>query len=241
MINDPIITLDCDWAPDFVILHVANLLNAKNIKATWFVTNNSPALHELQKNSLFELGIHPNFEKNSTQGKDLDSIIQNLKKIIPEAKTVRTHSLFQSSRILQKFQQYGIKNDSSLLLSKSKNIVPHYSKMTNLFRFPIFWEDDEEMYDKPNWEFNDESFRVNGLKILNFHPIHIFLNSNNLKNYYNMKDKIGLLNINEKNIQEFINTQLPGSRTMFEEVLSHLKDKQSYTITNLRKIYHEYF
>lgn len=103
MISDPIITLDCNWAPDFVIEDITNRLSDKKIKATWFITNKSPILKKLKKNKLFELGIHPNFLPNSTQGKNFDQIMKNLKNIIPTAKTIRTHGLLQSTWMLSKF------------------------------------------------------------------------------------------------------------------------------------------
>jgi hypothetical protein len=143
--TNPVITLDCDWAPDFVISHVAEILSNKGVKATWFVTNESPILEDLRKNYLFELGIHPNFGANSTQGADPDSILANLKKILPTAKSIRNHSLIQSSDLLAKFHKYGIENDVSLFLPKTANLYPHYIKHIKLLRFPYFWEDDVEM------------------------------------------------------------------------------------------------
>ena len=53
MINSILITLDTDWAPDFILSDVAEILSNKNIKATWFVTNNSIFLDSLKKNKLF--------------------------------------------------------------------------------------------------------------------------------------------------------------------------------------------
>jgi len=39
-----VITLDCDWAPDFVIKYVAGILTERKVKATWFITNDFPYL-----------------------------------------------------------------------------------------------------------------------------------------------------------------------------------------------------
>ena len=69
-----------------------------------------------------------------------------LKTIIPNAKSIRTHSLLQSSHLLLKFQKYGIENDVSLNLEKTPNLVPHHSKFFNLFRFPFFWGDGHDPY-----------------------------------------------------------------------------------------------
>lgn len=34
-----VITLDCDWAPDFILQKIADILSSKKIKTTWFITN----------------------------------------------------------------------------------------------------------------------------------------------------------------------------------------------------------
>jgi peptidoglycan/xylan/chitin deacetylase (PgdA/CDA1 family) len=36
-----VITLDTDWAPDFILEHVSEILTERKIKATWFITNES--------------------------------------------------------------------------------------------------------------------------------------------------------------------------------------------------------
>ena len=101
----PILTFDQDWAPDFLIKYTADILTKKNIKATWFITNDSPILKTLKENPLFEIGLHPNFYSDSTQGANFDLVLQNLKKLVPEAKSARTHSLLQSNHLLLQFQR----------------------------------------------------------------------------------------------------------------------------------------
>ncbi len=71
-----LITLDIDWASDFTIKKVDEILKEKNIKATWFVTHKSAYLKNLSKNRNYELGIHPNFLSNTTQGKTPKEILK---------------------------------------------------------------------------------------------------------------------------------------------------------------------
>jgi len=235
LINETILTFDCDWAPDFVINNVINLLNEEKIKATFFITNKSQIIKKLRENKLFEVGIHPNFFRNSTQGSNEDSILNNLKQIVPEAKSIRTHGLYQSTLLLKKFQEYEIENDLSLFLPNTPNIVPHYSKFFNLYRFPYFWEDDVAMTEKSNWSFDDPLYHVNGLKIFNFHPIHVFLNSRDVENYENLKKDIGLEQLNEENIKNFVNQSNEGTKSFFDEIISYIKNKETYTIQSLRE------
>ena len=59
--NDLVLTLDMDWAPDCAIDFVSEELVSREVRATWFVTHASPAVHRLREHpELFELGIHPN-------------------------------------------------------------------------------------------------------------------------------------------------------------------------------------
>ena len=231
-----VITLDTDWAPDFILEHVSEILTKRKIKATWFITNDSPFLEKLKQNSLFELGIHPNFDINSSQGKNPDEILKNLKNILPDAKSVRTHALLQSTHLLLKFHKYGIENDLSLFLSKTPNIVPHFSKYFNLHRFPCFWEDDFYMKDNESWSLQEPFFHKPGLQIFNFHPFHIYLNSNKMELYNSVKKEIGFLKINQENIQQFINSDKNGSGTIFDDLTLLLSDKDTYTIQDLKNV-----
>lgn len=232
--DTPIITFDVDWAPDFIIEEISKIMIEYKIKSTWFITHSSPAIENLKTNLLFELGLHPNFEINSTHGKNPDEVLQFMKKIVPEAKSIRTHKLFQSSHILSLFQNYGIENDSSILLPHVEHISPHYVKYYNLFRFPIFWEDDIEMAVNPDWELNKEELMKSGMKIFNFHPIHIYLNSQNFDKYSLMKKREKLENMNFENVQEFINKDKNGVKTFFEKILQVL-DSDTFTIQDIQK------
>ena len=80
-----------------------NILNSQNIKSTWFITHQSSILDNLRSDLKVELGIHPNFNKileNINNRKDFREIIQGILKVVPEAKSIRSHSLTQNSKIL---------------------------------------------------------------------------------------------------------------------------------------------
>jgi hypothetical protein len=67
--NDVVLTIDTDWAPDCTIDFMAEQLIARQVRATWFVTHMSPAIARLkQYPKLFELGIHPNFSPARRMG-----------------------------------------------------------------------------------------------------------------------------------------------------------------------------
>ena len=55
------LTFDIDWASDFVLEYCIDLIESAQVKATFFVTHETPLLERLRENPNFELGIHPNF------------------------------------------------------------------------------------------------------------------------------------------------------------------------------------
>ena len=228
--------MDIDWANDFLLEEVIKIINNKNVKITWFITHETPIIEKLKKDKKYELGIHPNFLPNTTQGNSPTEILSNLKKIVPKAVSVRTHALYHSVPLLMKFQDYGLKNDSSILLYKTKNIEPHFNPSLNLYRIPYFWEDYVEMFEvNPSWDFKNNS-KTSGLKIYNFHPIHIVLNSNNLDSYQKIKPEIEKIGINEKNIDKYKN-EGKGARTFFLDMLEYLDKQESDNIQNIESHY----
>ena len=229
-----IITLDIDWASDFVIKKVDEMLKERNIKSTWFVTHKSAYLKNLSKNRNYEMGIHPNFLPNTTQGKTPKEILKKLKKVVPNAVSLRTHSLHQNSPLLSLYKNYGIKFDTSLLLNKTKNIEPHYNPLYELHRIPYFWEDDVETYEKnPDWSFKSTK-NIQGLKIYNFHPIHIILNTNNMSNFKKIQNKVQTDSLNDEILQKYVNKK-KGTRNMFLEIISFLQSKKTFTMKEVIK------
>lgn len=234
--NSFVLTLDIDWAPDFMIDQVADILLKNNVKATWFVTHESDAVNRLKNQAqLFELGIHPNMLCGSTHGKTQDEVLTHIKEIVPNAVSMRTHGLYQTSPWLTKAaKEYGIQTDVSLFLPRATHLQPHKINWngSSLWRLPYFWEDDAEMFEEnPIWSLSDERLSVSGLRIFDFHPIHIVLNTDDFGKYEALK-KIKPLSLWDKTfIDEHIYTGF-GPRNIFLELVSSLKGKGT-TVTEL--------
>jgi len=193
--NKYVLTLYLDWAPECAIDYVADILIKNKLKATWFITHNSPAVQRLYgHHDLFEFGIHPNFLPNSSHGKTEREVLDSATKLLPNSKIMRTHALVQSSYLLTKaVHEYGIQIDVSLLLPGTPNIQPHTFHFNNcnnsLLRIPYFWEDDVEISDpRKSWDVNHPKYHISGLKIFDFHPTFNYLNSDNLSKYHELID-----------------------------------------------------
>ncbi|BDQ34708.1 polysaccharide deacetylase WbmS family protein [Pseudodesulfovibrio portus] len=183
------ITLDQDWAPDWVVIRIATLLAEKRVRATWFITHDSEALEFLRSHpDLFELGIHPNCLQGSTQGEDERSVLSNLKAIVPEAVCMRSHSLYQHSRFLRMAaMDFGIRIESNVFLPFHEHlrITPHnYSPETTLYRAPMYWADDYFATGEPlSWDVDRLGLHGPGLKVVAFHPIHLAVNTSSITAY----------------------------------------------------------
>ena len=141
------LSVDIDWAPDYMIDYMAQAYTEAGVKCTWFVTHASEAVDRLRSNPLFELGIHPNFFPGSSHGSTEDEIIRHVLELVPGAKSVRMHALYQSSRLLYKLRhEYGLEIDSSLFVPQTPFLKPHTfgfsPTVAPLVRLPYFWEDD---------------------------------------------------------------------------------------------------
>jgi len=244
--NEYSITFDIDWAPDFMIKKIADKLIEKNIKSTWFVTHQSPFLKELfVKNDLFEFGIHPNFLENSTHGATENEVLDYICEIVPNSTSVRSHTLFQASRVLLNMvEKYNIEVDCNILLYKTRNIQPHKISFSDsqkeLIRIPFFWEDDICMYDKEkSWDISDPIYHVPGLKVFNFHPVFIYLNCDTMTNYEELKKVKHLQELNENESNQYVNTIQNGTKTFFNNLIEYISFNKIETKT-MREIAENY-
>lgn len=239
--NQYVLTFDVDWVSDWAIRYVAEMLERNQVRSTWFVTHDSPAIRQMIKRpDLFEIGIHPNLLPGTNQGGSEQEIFEQLLQLVPNAKVVRTHGLVFSNALMKNLiLKYGIQFDSSVLLFESANIEPHlrYYKETQrpLVRLPYFWEDSIEIL-KPSISFdiNNPKYHVPGLKIFDFHPVHVVLNTDAIHSYNWCKDKIGIPNITEQSIRA-VRNENTGTYTLLNELIRYIKDtqRQSYTVSEI--------
>jgi hypothetical protein len=214
---------------------VEDLVSA-NVKATFFVTHDSPAVQRLRDYpDLFELGIHPNFLPNSSHGKTASEVLDYCMKLVPDATSMRTHALVQSGHILgEVVNNTPIEVDLSLLLPEMPNLqmIELPLPQRPLLRLPYYWEDDLETYrENPVWNLA-KHIPVSGLKIFDFHPVFIYLNSADLAPYNEMK-KIGhLADLTPEQVAPFVN-EGEGAKTMFRELVDYLSEHGSYRVRDV--------
>jgi len=192
------LTFDVDWAPDGVLEDTINLVEAAGTKATWLLTHDTPLVARLRENPDFELGIHPNFNamlqrKDGSARRTAEQTIGELMRIVPEAVTVRSHSMFQSSRLLDVFRNAGLLYDCNTFVPRSSEVTLRpWQHWNGLVKVPYFWEDDVHAIDMDNgssagWDV--EPFLAHpGLRVFDFHPVHVALNTEGMARYESARE-----------------------------------------------------
>ncbi len=182
------LTFDIDWAPDFAIRHCLDLLEEHEVSATFFATHKTPMNKEVQARG-HNLGIHPNFLPNSSQGDGVLNIINECLSYSPNAWCMRTHSLMQSSPLLHEiFSNFPqLKLDVSLLMHRSEFAHKCLWDFNGVVfeRLLYNWEDDAE-FSRQRYSREQHLF-FGELTVCDFHPIHVVLNSSNGSEYTEFK------------------------------------------------------
>lgn len=238
------LTFDVDWAPDWVVDDCYKLCKELEVPATFFITHESDVLDDLRADPQIELGIHPNLMPGTTHGKNECAVFEHCIEIVPEAKAVRTHGLYQATNlfafIADNFTM--IETDVSLYLPGHKGLHPfdfHCGRSRRrITRLPFYFEDDlDSMRPNVNWECTPPS---EGLRIFDFHPVHVMLNMSTLDDYNVLKcslGKRGLHNALPKDFEPFVNQRECGARTFLNHVVNDIGAKQFSTISEITQKY----
>src|ERR1700674_614649 len=101
LIDAPILTLDVDWAPDFMVEPLVDALLGAGVRSTWFVTHPSKAIDRMRHHpELFELGVHPNFLPGSSHGSTTAAVLKTCLEMFPESLWLPRHPLAPSPPLL---------------------------------------------------------------------------------------------------------------------------------------------
>lgn len=220
------ITIDIDWCPDELVEMVVRALNEHNVKATFFAT------HPITING-HEISLHPNY---STVDKYKETITK-LHDLFPYSKGVRSHRLTTDEILLSIYKELGIAYESGYVMMNMKNIQPFYLEH-DILEIPIFYMDrlhfDQQRFYKKGFSITSMNLNSAGLKVFDFHPIHIFINTNKTELYQKAKKYY-----HEPKLLEQYRNKNKGIGTYFNELLQYITDTGTKTCT-LFEIYNQY-
>lgn len=220
-----VFTSDIDWAPEEVIADTLNLFEVYGVKCTFFSTHHSLELAKSNK-KLFETGIHPNFNPilSGSSDKRPEDILDELLDIHPEAQGIRSHSMMQSTNLLQLFADKKLLYDANHFLPYQPDIKP-FKLWTGMVRIPYNWEDD--VHWAYGYSFDECGMDINSdkLVIFDFHPIHIFLNTENKYRYNEAKKFYS----DPKKLINYRNKDVIGTRDLLISLLTYCKQNRIET------------
>ena len=214
-----VFTADQDWAPEWACEVFVNEINTNELPVHVFRTNMSPTIDEAVVKGVITHGWHPNFKADSTHGSTIAEVISTMQSINPESRTVRAHSYFESSETWDYLYAAGQIVESHGVTILEENLQP-MRMASKLIRVPVFFEDDVFMRDSPDdldCELLFKRLLSPGLKILDFHPIHIGLNSKSLIHYEQSRQIL-------KNENLFLDSMdHRGIRTVMNDIVKFIK------------------
>ena len=231
--NSVFLTFDIDWAGDEAIQFVLDKLKEYSCKATFFVTHESALINNLKKNNQVELGLHPNFNKilyaeGSNQKTDIETILKEVKNIVPDAVSVRSHCLTQGTLFMQLFKKHNLLIDCNPYIPFNQmhdaNITP-WKFWTETLVVPFTWSDYIDALQMGNMDLKRILKTKSVIKVIAFHPIHIFLNTGSVDDYQNYKRS----NLSASEYKELNRPEKYGIGDIFVDFLKEIVDKKITT------------
>ena len=215
-------TADIDFAPDYMIAHLLQIFERHDVGVTFFATHDSALLRQIEHRPEFELGIHPNLSTGSTQGTQTEQILTCLRKMFPSAFGCRFHLLHYSYRHLAELKKRNFKYDVSTLRFNCPYLVPAWHGDVGMTLLTYCWEDGVcENASRP-MELKSIDLTAPGMKIINFHPMNVYLNgSDSVTRLEFLRDHPDLLNCPEKTAARY-RRKGSGAEKVLEDLLTHL-------------------
>ena len=189
-------TVDVEWAADEVLTDLRGLFDRYGVRATFFVT------HAGVETPGHERGLHPNFRRNGDTYRLLrerrgetalsddevhNHVLRTTLAFAPEAKGLRTHSLYYDSTLLPLYHQLGLEYDCSYHLPLVGGLRPCW-KHDEIIEIPTYYGDHFDiMTGATGFEVDGLALDRPGVKVFDFHPNIVFLNASLNDTYMSSK------------------------------------------------------
>jgi peptidoglycan/xylan/chitin deacetylase (PgdA/CDA1 family) len=176
-------SVDVEWSAPEVIEDLRALFDEHRVQATFFVTHGGVSVPG------HERGLHPNFRRDGDTYRKLDGaatrsdaevsrhVVATTLSFAPEAKGVRAHSLRYDSSLLPLYRESGIEYESSYRLPLVGGLRPFWNQH-DIVGIPAYYAD---YFDLVTGATGYTSAKMQldqpGLKVLDFHPNLVYLNT----------------------------------------------------------------
>ena len=106
---------------------------------------------------------------------------------------------------------------------------------SNLAEVLNTWSDDKHIEMQKPFSIDQLRLHVDGLKVLNFHPMHVFMNTMSQSHYEGFKRHY----LDPEALESFVNRTEDGMGTLFSSLLRNLRET-CVRIYTLREIYDQF-
>ena len=181
------LTIDLDWASEVVIQETLDWFHDNNIAVTVFATHESEVV--MNRMSTLEVGLHPYFSHDSSQGSTPTETLESLSKITTNVPIYRSHRFLDSNQIRGHMKKLGMLASSNVCTDLDPvNPFTHRSGMTEI---PISLEDGnylERGYDLGNVQQIVNLISNSDIFVIAIHPMHFVLNTPHYQWMRDIKD-----------------------------------------------------
>lgn len=227
--DEVVVTVDTEWCPDPVIADTVDLLDDHGVSATLFSTHDDGVDADGH-----ERALHPNFlADDTTEVEALDTVAR----AYPDATGLRSHGMYVHSPLRAEYEAYGIGYESNYAAYLVDALEPFWM-FGEAVQFPVYFMDDTWLRlraDPDALPSVDELLCGPGLRVLDFHPVHVYLNTPDIDYYRARKDAYH----DPDRLREERYEGL-GVRDLFVEVLERLDSEDgSRTLGELARAFEE--
>ena len=234
------VTMDVDWASDYVIKKAVTFFQGCQIPLTLFFTHMSPYIHHLIQTERVSYGIHPNFIQPSSQGEDKESVIDYCMTHFPQAEAFRAHRWYADNDIYTELYNRGIRYESNLCTML--DVIPPFVHRSGMVSFPAFFEDGAYLYHGLDLNFSSVKsyFEQPGVKVINIHPMHLLVNTPDFQYMRDIKESVSRdvwNSMSDEIIEQVRNKATRGITDFITELADYLVQKNVPRYT-LAQLYH---
>ncbi len=184
--NDLIVTVDLDWAPEPAIEETLDFLEAQGIPITVFTTHRSARVESCMDK--IEVGLHPFFDPDSSHGTTIAEVVKHVIDLPHNLPAFRCHrfAICNSSRQALSEADFLISSN----VCTDLEIVSPFRDRFGLLEVPIFLEDGGYLWRKHPLKISRELTSLilgKGTKVIIIHPMHFCLNTPNFSYMYDIK------------------------------------------------------
>lgn len=217
------LTFDTDWAVGPILAYTNAILKESRARATVFCTDSKPKDEFSEK--WHELAIHPFFtEKDGEYSK-----LHNLLQMYPQAKGIRAHCSYVSTKVNELCAQLGLLYDSSYIIPRPLDPFPLFG----LTEIPVRWADNYVFTYNRALFSREEIAKIaleDRLSVFLFHPIHVYLNTDTYARYEQAKPHYH----DPKMLEKFRNRSAFGTEDCLRYLLE-LISKKSIPMCQMRE------